>query len=406
MLVMRNFGYLGLHSVVDKKSSLARDRLVDFTGELQLRVRESSEETEVEERRGREPYKLRLPEWHPDFVSEPSVHGGRNCVHDDRGRNSSRSHHYAQELAPVPLQLAPSTARVPSSTLKPGGRLHGDDIEPFYHMSFCNELLCHPRLLHHCPKGNIVIKVELREMEWQQEFNAYFAHVPRSGPCIHNNRRGPFLVQSAYTSCSIGEDHHFVDELKVKLPLDLKPRQSDGTARTLSLLFTVYNVKVGSKSKLQRMKRLLGTIGTGSSDTSEPDGHGKTRLEQVACGFLPLTQHVSLLENGAHDVRIIYSARVPPPEFCTRGILNPSTLILIEGAGTVDPQNSGPFGESFADDINMSTTDSVSDLLTGSEAGGRNDSLSDLVSLLEDVQAKVKSGSSSEPLSLSVRLPF
>ena len=37
MLVMRNFGYLGLHTVVDEKSSLARGRLVDFTGELQLR---------------------------------------------------------------------------------------------------------------------------------------------------------------------------------------------------------------------------------------------------------------------------------------------------------------------------------------------------------------------------------
>jgi len=39
MLVMRNFGYLGLHAVVHSRSSLARDRLVDFTGELQIRRR-------------------------------------------------------------------------------------------------------------------------------------------------------------------------------------------------------------------------------------------------------------------------------------------------------------------------------------------------------------------------------
>ena len=31
MLVMRNFGYLGLHQVVDSSSTLARDRLVDFS---------------------------------------------------------------------------------------------------------------------------------------------------------------------------------------------------------------------------------------------------------------------------------------------------------------------------------------------------------------------------------------
>jgi len=40
MLVMRNFGYLGLHSAVFSKGSLARDRLVDFSGELQIRREE------------------------------------------------------------------------------------------------------------------------------------------------------------------------------------------------------------------------------------------------------------------------------------------------------------------------------------------------------------------------------
>jgi hypothetical protein len=272
-------------------------------------------------------------------------------------------------------------------------------------MSFCNELLFHPRLLHHCPKGNIVIKVELREMEWQQDFNAYFAHLPRAGPRIHNFRRGPFLVQSAFTSCSTGDDHQFVDEFKVKLPLDLRPRQQDGSSRTLSLFFTVYSIKVGSNSKLHRLKKLLGTIGSGSNDGTEQDGRAKSRLEQVACGFLPLTQHVSLVENGAHDVRIVYSARTPPAEFCSRGLASPSTLILVDGTRAADPQNAAAIGESFADDVNLSTTDSVSDLLTGSETGGRSDgTFSDLVSILEDSQTKTKLTARTEPMSLTVSL--
>merc|ERR1712238_9169 len=37
VLVMRNFGYLGLQSVVQHNSSYSKDRLVEFTGDLQLR---------------------------------------------------------------------------------------------------------------------------------------------------------------------------------------------------------------------------------------------------------------------------------------------------------------------------------------------------------------------------------
>jgi hypothetical protein len=47
MLVMRNFGYLGLHCVVNNKSSLAPDRLVDFTGEIQIRRRSEYDEEEL-----------------------------------------------------------------------------------------------------------------------------------------------------------------------------------------------------------------------------------------------------------------------------------------------------------------------------------------------------------------------
>lgn len=39
LFVFRYFGYLGLHSILNKKSLFARDRLVDFTGEIQVKVK-------------------------------------------------------------------------------------------------------------------------------------------------------------------------------------------------------------------------------------------------------------------------------------------------------------------------------------------------------------------------------
>lgn len=160
MLVMRYFGYLGLHAVVDKRSNLGRDRLVDFTGELQVRLATDTREA-GEKDKSRESFVSRLPNWHSRFIAEPAADGGRNRT-DELNVKGSKGHKYAQELAPLPLQHSPSAVRVPVSSGKAGvsrGRLHGDDIEPFYHLSFCNELLFHPRLLHNCPKGNIVIKV-------------------------------------------------------------------------------------------------------------------------------------------------------------------------------------------------------------------------------------------------------
>lgn len=189
MLVMRNFGYLGLHTVVDKKSSLARDRLVDFTGELQVRMKKSQKLEDTAIAGKNDSFTVTLPKWHALYIAEPTVDGGRNLLNvEPTKERASRSHLYAQELAPLPLQLTPSQ-RVGPPASKAGtvrGRLHGNDIEPFYFTSFCNEMLFQPRLLHNCPRGNIVIKVELREVEWKQDLNGYFAHLPRNGPSIHN----------------------------------------------------------------------------------------------------------------------------------------------------------------------------------------------------------------------------
>jgi hypothetical protein len=161
---------------VHSRSKLARDRLVDFTGELQIRRRHEDDTPVNNDAIGKKyDHVYVVPEWHPQFVAEPAINGGRNSVDpftgtptssklDSDDDNPSLSQLYAQELAPVALSAGPlaPTARQPTASNTPArasGPAHRTDIEPYYHTSFCNELLCHPRLLHNCPKGNIVVKV-------------------------------------------------------------------------------------------------------------------------------------------------------------------------------------------------------------------------------------------------------
>ena len=81
MLVMRNFGYLGLHQAVFSRSSLrARDRLVDFSGEIQVR-REVSKDSESDSSpRIVDDRTYVVAPWRKEYVSEPTVNGGRNCI--------------------------------------------------------------------------------------------------------------------------------------------------------------------------------------------------------------------------------------------------------------------------------------------------------------------------------------
>jgi hypothetical protein len=409
MLVMRNFGYLGLHSVVDCKSSLARDRLVDFTGELQLRRRTDDDDKTNYQMRPTETdaYRLELPTWHQKYIAEPAVNGGRNCRESSsEGADTcvaGASMLYAQELAPLPLMLAPS------SILSPGPQVgitrvrpSHDDIEPFYYTSFCNELLCHPRILHNCPRGHISIKVELRELEWNETVNTYFAHLPRSsvGPSVHNTRRGPSLVQSAFTSCTTSRgDHQFIDDFKIRLPLDLNPRSPDGKSRSLCLFFTVYRVRTNSKSIWKRgAKMIFGSAildSLGNADEADPTG----RIKQVACGFLPITAQSCLLDNGIHDVRIVYKAQHPPEDICKQGIASPSSLMLVESEL---PYLAG-HDEPLVDDTTISNDSLKSDRNYDIKPCSRTDSATDLQSLNEDsVSGSVKSKALEEPMELSV----
>jgi hypothetical protein len=132
MLVMRNFGYLGLHAVIDSRSSLARDRLVDFTGEIQVRRKNDAEKEIVEttEMRQTDGYRMIFPAFHSDYIAEPAVFGGRFAQEVNSTPSEQFSPKYAQELFPVPLLITQSSH---VSTGSVGGIGRGsasqDDIE-------------------------------------------------------------------------------------------------------------------------------------------------------------------------------------------------------------------------------------------------------------------------------------
>jgi len=375
MLVMRNFGYLGLHEVVNGKSSLAMDRLIDFTGELQLRRKfvdgnadENSKPSDGKNGGG--------SQWRSDYKAEPTVNGGR-CKKSHATLN-------AQELAPIPLLTAPLGRSIGGlasiSKSRTRGFASGEDIEPYFHTTFCNELLCYPKQLRNCEKGNIVVKVEMRDIEWNAEYGVYLAHMPAHGPVVHNLRRGPFLVQGAYTSCSARRpDPHFLDEFKLKLPLLLGNNES----QCASIFFTVYRLSFSSRKKwglrglsrkrpAKKFEEITGDL-VGESDVVT----GKDcQLIQLGCGFLPLEEKQSLLENGNHDVRISYIAKYPLKEFCEKEGVKSDTLVMSDF--TIGKGDSAMGDESVADDGDSQCSDRyLVDTLSATSASDRDTVLSE-----------------------------
>lgn len=404
MLVMRNFGYLGLHSVVHSKSSLARDRLVDFTREKQLRRRIELDAKETSEEEA-----LKM-DWQTGFVAEPTVHGGRSKDKTNgkatEGKGISTSPLYAQELAALRLHPNPSSKPLASSIYKNVRRAaSGEDIEPYFHTTFCNELLCHPRLLHNCPKGNILIKVEIREMEWQPEYQAYYAHVPSDGPSVHNPRRGPFLVQAAYSACSARcLDPRFLDEFKIKLPL-LLSKQGMGIDRTLSLFFTVYRLSFSSRKKWGKLFRsrragksidevagdLVGEKQTGASSSSS------CHLIQLSCGFLPLSQNASAIADGNYDVKMTYTARESKKEAVQKGIIEESSLVVSEIPGIHEKRADGD--DAFEDAESVGSSHHIGDTASVTSA---SESVT-MSEMTDGSRSKPKLKANFEPISLQVR---
>lgn len=348
MLVMRNFGYLGLHSVIDSKSVLARDRLVDFTREIQIRRKT---ESDMDEKATGIVNFETVTLWQSSFIAEPTKAGGRikpeNLhMNETNGANSgSQSPLYAQELAPLRLHASPIRRFNTSPVTKPhrgrGYHVSGDDIEPYFQTSFCNEMLCYPRHLQNCPRGNIVIKTELREVEWVPAYEVYVAHLPTGGPALHNSRRGPAFVQSLYSSCSTKvSDASFLDEFKFRLPLVLQNNPSqptDSVQRQTVIFFTLFRLSFSSRKKWgkrfrnkkfgRKMDEITGElVGESDWDSSSSNFH----MMQLSCGYLPLSKNSTILPDGNHDVKMTGLAYSPRKEAIQKGVLNASSIVLAD----------------------------------------------------------------------------
>ena len=316
MLFMRNFGYLGLHSAIHASSTLARSRVVDFTGDLQVRRRYSDETCDLNDNDSRV---CVAPSWHTDFVGEPTVNGGRNPFGTDkhlesRKNKSNNPAYYVQEVAPLPLSItqpATRSTRIPGGTANAANDLassRGSDAELYFYTSLCNEFICQPRILHQlgCVKRNVTIKIEVRRLKFCERLHSFIATLPRSGPSLHNTRRGSFLVNELFTACAYHcLDPHFLDEFKIKLPFMYSGSSSEGK---LVALFYVYNVSV--KEKKRRFFRRNHEVH--AEDTSDDGTERKSAmspLELLGCGYLPLFTDGDvpcLISNGLHDVKLKY----------------------------------------------------------------------------------------------------
>ena len=407
MLVMRNFGYLGLHEVVNGKSSLAMDRLIDFTGEMQLRRRD-------EETSNRSNQNGKVASWRSQYEAEPTINGGRCTKPNSSERSYSTLN--AQELAPVPLLASPHSQISPKSRAR--GHSNGDDVEPFFHTTFCNELLCYPRVLRNCQKGNIVVKVEMREIEWKSEHGVFLAHIPSFGPAVHNLRRGPFLVQEAYTSCSARRsDPRFLDEFKLKLPLMLGNTES----RCLSIFFTVYRLSfssrkkwglrgLGKKKTSKKFDEITGEM-VGESDVVT----GKDcQLIQLGSGFLPLEKKNSnsMLENGSHDVKISYIAKYPVQKFCDKELIRSDTIVMSDfsfgrGDSVAGDESGNDDGESqdsdryFADTLSATSASDRDTVLSENMEDSRLRQFRKQLGMLLQVRISVQSSIHSQNATLN-----
>lgn len=296
-LVMRYYGFLGLQSIISK-IKMARKRLVDFTGELQM-IRQGDPKSKGSDRCPNiDPYVV--PMWRQQYAVEPAPFGGRQkssgssqVPAQDALDTENSSAGYAQELAALPLENSGIERSSSRRSTKSNSSNKFDCM--LLHTSFCNELICHPRTLTTCSKMNIVIKVELRELHWNGNFKVYAA-VPIK-PSIHNPRRGPWLVEQAFTSCALkSANPQFLDEFKIKLPVILG--DSDGI---LGLFFSVYQVNIQKRRKgmIQAMSRQSNQISTDMDNV----------LEHVGTGILPLSSDENsscLLSNGEHKVSMNY----------------------------------------------------------------------------------------------------
>ena len=278
---------------------MARNRLVDFSRELQVKREEDAKSKKSDKCPNiGNPYIL--PQWRRQYVVEPAPYGGRQISVQTPSKspdiaNGSSTTGYAQELAALPLENSGVEVKSSSRRSNRSATSHKFDCM-LLHTSFCNELICHPRILTRCSKKNVTIKIELREIEWNDSLKAYAA-IPIE-PSIHNPRRGPWLVDEAFTSCALkSANPQFLDEFKIKLPLIL-----GDSGRTVALYFSVYEVHVQKRRKERLMKAM-------SRQNNQHGTDADNVLELIGNGVLSLSSDESplcLLSNGEHKVPMNY----------------------------------------------------------------------------------------------------
>lgn len=349
-----------MHAVVNSASSLAPERIVNSSGDMQARRVSPSKTTSNNDENDAESSGISV-------VTDAAICGGREVTaatysgglssdNNDQGSLVNRANSfYAKEVLALPLALSPGSRSLRQSQRGSSSRSMPSpaDIEPFFFTSYSNDLLCRPHRIHNCSKRNIVIKMEVRKVEWDPISSVYIALPAR--PVIHNQRRGDFLVSHAFSGCAYHvSDPLWLDEFKLKLPTVLDDNDM--------LLFSAYNVSVKGKRKTwnitpSKAKAFLGSgprglasgstfkaLG-GSSDhgdnTMEEYAIGGSMLDLLGCGMLPLTSssgsHNCLLANDTHDVKLMFSARpftgrnrggVQPDE--NSGNLAPSGTLVLE----------------------------------------------------------------------------
>lgn len=303
-LVMRYYGFLGLHSIISK-TKMSRHRLVDCSRELQVKMQGDTKRKDSDKRPDiQDPYVV--SPWHKQYVVEHAQFGGRiisgtkpqasdsdqKADEPPKGANESSAAGYAQELAALPLEN--SGVEIKSSSRRSRSSSSNKFDCMLLHTSLRNELVCHPRILTRCSKKNVVIKVEMRELQWNDNLKVYAA-IPTK-PSIHNPRRGPWLVSNAFTSCALKSvNPQFLDEFKFKLPLIL-----GDSGRVMALFFSVYQVHI------QKRRRLMQAI---SRQGTQQGTDADNVLEHLGSGVLPLSSDENpscLLSNGEHRIPINY----------------------------------------------------------------------------------------------------
>ena len=320
-LLLRYLGNLGLNAAIKNNTkSISYNRLVDFSQESQI-IRKI--------KTGQNAQSDNCSPWSEEFINIPTLNGGRTSqayfsntkgnvnysVKSTMSNTIDSDDHdgpYVQELAPLPLSFCPRQDN--NQTQRKKTKATSSDIEPFYHTAIYNEFICHPYRLHNCLKRNVVIQIRVVKFVYNDELRTHLA-IPFSTPMIHNSRRGPHLVDEAYTSCLYHTiDPHFLDEFKIKLPLVLE--------RGLSIMFSVFNLRVKGKRKLMKSmyynrirNPLSPTSSVESQDNEDEDDYVSKNepvrsaenayLEPLGCGILNIcTEDNVLVENNLHDVEI------------------------------------------------------------------------------------------------------